>query len=149
MRLSRVELAAAVGLMLLAAACSGKASAQKGFGLSSLSGSYAGIFFGNANTGTKLLPLLGTGVFVSDGAGNLTGHETYTVDTSICDATVTGTYTINPDGTGADSVAFTPTTPGCTGGSYTQSLVVGESGDLVLLSNTNGDQINEQWHLQK
>jgi hypothetical protein len=52
-------------------------------------------------------------------------------------------------GTGTNSIDFTATTPGCTSGSYTQSLVIGGFGDLVLLSNTNGDQINEQWHLQK
>src|SRR5260370_29240577 len=59
--------ALAIASLLLVSACSGKASAQKGFSLSSLKGSYAGIFLGQANTGTQLLPLLGTGVFVSDG----------------------------------------------------------------------------------
>ncbi len=57
-------------------------------------------------------------------------------------------YTVNPDGTGTDSITFTSTTPGCTSGSYTQSLVLGSKGDPVLLSNINGDQINEEWHRQ-
>jgi hypothetical protein len=149
MRLKVMGVAVAIGLLSLSAACSGKAAAQKGFALSSLNGSYASSFSGNANTGTKLVPLLGTGVFVSDGAGNLSGHETFTINTTPCQATIKGTYTVNPDGTGTDSIAFTATTPGCTRGSYTQSLAIAESGSLVLLSNTNGDQINEQWHSQK
>jgi hypothetical protein len=138
----------AAASLLLVLACSGKASAQKGFSLSSLKGSYAGTFSGKANTGTQLLPLLGTGVFVSDGAGNLSGHQTYTVSTTVCEAAIKGTYKVNPDGTGTASVHFTSTTPGCKDGSYTQSLVIGNAGALVLLSNTNGDQINEEWHLQ-
>jgi hypothetical protein len=135
-------------LLFVLSGCSGKAAAQKGFGLSNLNGAYAGIFYGKASTGTQFVALLGTGIFIADGAGNLTGHETYTFDPTACDATIKGTYTVNPDGTGADSITFTPTTPGCTGGSYTQSLAIGSKGDLVLLSNTNGDQINEEWHLQ-
>ncbi len=137
---------AAIGLLLAPAAGGGTAAAKKGFGLSSIKGSYAGIFSGKTSSG---LELLGTGVFISDGEGGLTGHETFTVDATVCDATIKGTYTVNPDGTGADSIDFTTTTPGCTSGSYTQSLAVGGSGELVLLSNTNGDRINEEWHLQK
>jgi hypothetical protein len=91
---------------------------------------------------------LGTGVFVSDGAGNLSGHQTYTASTTVCEAAIKGTYTVNPDGTGTASIHFTSTTPGCKDGSYTQSLVIGNAGALVLLSNTNGDQIDEERHLQ-
>jgi hypothetical protein len=148
MRLKNLRALAAASLLFISASCNGNASAQKAFSLSSLKGSYAGIFFGKINTGTQLIPLLGTGVFISDGAGNLSGHETFTINTTPCEATIKGTYTVNPDGTGTDSATFTATTPGCSGGSYTQSLVIGSAGDLVLLSNTNGDQINEEWHLQ-
>lgn len=124
------------------------AQAHRGFSLASLKGSYAGIFSGKINTDGGLLRILGTGIFIADGHGNLTGHESYTVVTTPCEASISGTYVINPDGSGTDSATFTTSTPGCTGGSYTQSLAIADRGDLVLLSNTNGDQINEEWHLQ-
>ena len=150
MRLKTLAVLAAIGLVLFVSAASrGKASAHKGFRMSSLKGSYAGIFSGKINTGTKLVPLLGTGVFVSDGEGNLSGHETFTVDIKVCEGTIKGTYTVKPDGSGTDSVDLKPTTTGCVGGHYTQSLAIADSGELVLLSNTNGDQLNEEWHLQK
>jgi len=137
-------------LSLLSISCggsSGKAGAA-GFSLASLKGSYAGIFSGKINTGTQLLTFLGTGIFIADGAGNLTGHETYTVVSTPCDATIKGTYTVEADGSGTNAVTFTTSSPGCTSGTYTQSLAIAQSNELVLLSNTNGDQINEQWHLQ-
>ncbi len=148
MRITPAYVVSVAALLFILNGCSGKAAAQKGFGLSNLKGTYAGIFSGKANTGSRLIPLLGTGIFIADGAGNLSGHETYTFGTTACEAAIKGTYSINPDGTGTDSVTFTPATSGCIGGSYTQSLAIGSSGDLVLLSNTNGDQINEEWHLQ-
>lgn len=122
-----------------------------GFSSHSLRGSYAGSFSGKINIGGELLPIMGTGIFIADGEGRLTGHETYTIDTTVCDASISGTYTINPDGTGTDSATFTPpaSEPDCAGGSYKQSLVIGEQGKIVLLSNTNGDQLNEEWHRQR
>jgi hypothetical protein len=146
MRLKILGVLAAVALLFVPAAGSGTAAAKRGFRLSSIKGSYAGIFSGKASSGVEVL---GTGVFVSDGEGGLSGHETFTVDTTVCEATIKGTYTVSPDGTGTDSIDFTATTAGCTSGSYTQSLAIGGSGELILLSNTNGDQINEEWHLQK
>jgi hypothetical protein len=140
-----------VGLGMLSLTCGigGNAAAARGYSLNRLRGSYAGIFAGKINTGTSLLPILGTGIFVADGHGHLSGHETYTVDTTPCEATISGTYAIIPDGSGTDSITFTTSTPDCISGSYTQSLAIGQRGKLVLLSNTNGDQINEEWHLQK
>ena len=137
---------AAIALLFVSGAGNGTAAAKKGFGLSSIKGSYASIFSGKASSGVAVL---GTGVFVSDGKGGLSGHETFSVDSTVCEATINGTYTVNPDGTGTDAIDFTTTTPGCDSGSYTQSLAIGGSGELILLSNTNGDLINEQWHLQK
>ena len=149
MRLATFGFLATLGMLSISGAGSGNAAAHGGFSLASLRGGYAGIFSGTANTGSGLLPISGTGVFVADGHGNLTGHETYTVVTTPCAATISGTYTINPDGSGTASIAFTTSTPGCTSGRYTQSMAIAQRGELVLLSNTNGDQINEEWHLQK
>ncbi len=137
----------ALGLLPVLGGGNGNA-AQGGFSLASIRGSYAGIFEGKINAGAQLQPFLGTGIFVADGKGNLTGHETYTVAAMRCQASISGTYTVSPDGSGTDSVTVTPSTPGCTGASYTQTLAIAQSGQLVLLSNTNGDQINEEWHRQ-
>lgn len=139
-----------IALSLLALSCDSKgtAAAQGGFSLASIHGSYAGIFEGKINTSGGLLEFLGTGIFVADGKGNFTGTETYTVVSTPCVATVSGTYTVNPDGSGTNTASFTTTSPGCSSGIYTQTLAIGQSGHLVLLSNTNGDQVNEEWHLQ-
>ena len=150
MRIRIENLGMLIALSLLTVSCGGKgtAAAEGGFTLASIRGSYAGIFEGKINTSGGLLEFLGTGIFVADGKGNFTGTETYTVVTTPCQATVSGTYTVNPDGSGTNSATFTTTSPGCSSGTYTQSLAIGQSGRLVLLSNTNGDQINEEWHLQ-
>lgn len=138
--------AIAIAMIGLAAKSAG---AARGFGLRSLKGTYAGIFTGKAYTGTDLIPINGSGIYVADGRGNLSGHETYTVDTKACDADISGTYKVDPDGSGTDSVTFTTGTAGCSGGSYTQSFAIAKHGKLILMSNTNGDQITEQWYLQR
>jgi hypothetical protein len=139
----------ALGMVAILGASGGSATAHRGYSLASLKGSYAIIFSGKINTGTELLPILGTGIIIADGHGNLSGHEAYTVDTTPCEATISGTYTINPDGSGTDTATFTSSSAGCTSGAYTQGLAIAQRRELVLLSNTNGDQINEEWHLQR
>ena len=121
-----------------------------GFSLASLRGNYAMEFSGQFMSGGRWAPIMGTGIVASDGRGNLGGAETYSTDTQSCDATLSGTYTVAPDGRGTVSLTFSSTTPGCVGGSYTQSLAIAGNGDLVLLSNTNpGNLIEEKWYLQK
>ncbi|HUO03649.1 MAG TPA: hypothetical protein VMU16_00500 [Candidatus Binataceae bacterium] len=142
-------LAVAIAVILFSDTLEGTAAARAGFSTASMKGSYAGIFSGQANTGESLISLLGTGIFIADGKGNLTGHETYTFGTTPCQAAILGTYQVDADGSGTDSVTFTTSSPGCVSGAYTQSLAIADKGDLVLLSNTNGDQINEEWHRQK
>ncbi|HEX5455716.1 MAG TPA: hypothetical protein VFX06_18145 [Stellaceae bacterium] len=120
------------------------------FSLASLRGNYAMEFSGQFMRSGGWFPVMGTGVIVSDGRGNLGGAETYSTETKTCDATLTGTYTVEPDGSGTVSLTFSGTTPGCAGGSFTQSLAIAGDGELVLLSNTNpGDLIKEKWYLQK
>ncbi len=142
-------LAVALGMLSISLAGSGNAAARSGFSFASLKGSYAGQFSGNIDAGGSLLPFHGVGIFVSDGKGNLSGHETYTVDTTPCEASISGTYTINADGSGTSAVTFTTSSPGCTSGSYTQGLAIAQRGKEIFLSNTNGDQISEEWHLQQ
>ncbi len=140
----------AAGFLTLSIFCAGGGvtNASSGSRVPRLKGRYSGIFSGQANTGNGFLPLAGTGIFIADGRGNLSGHETYTIDTTVCEAEISGSYTISADGTGTGTVAFISSSDGCTSGSYTQSLAIAKHGALVLLSNTNGDQINEEWYLQ-
>ena len=152
MRHARLTLAAA--LVALAAtpaiaASNGDPASQQGFSVASLHGAYASRFSGEVNTGKEWVPFLGTGVFIADGSGHVSGHETYMVGTQVCTATITGTYTVESDGTGSDAVAY-KAEPGCEGGSYTQAFTIARHGDLVLLVNTNaGDRIEEEWHSQQ
>jgi hypothetical protein len=131
------------------AASNGDAAGQQKFSVASLHGGYAGSFSGEVDTGKAWVPILGTEVFMADGNGHLSGRETYMVGTQVCTATTTGTYTVESDGTGSDAITY-KAEPGCQGGSYTQSLAIGDHGELVLLINTNaGDRIEEEWHSQR
>lgn len=129
----------------------GSAAAARPYTVKNLRGSYAGAFSGTIFTGGGGTLLIGgTGVFVADGKGNLSGHESFNLSGTPCNATVVGTYTINPDGSGTLSATFTTTDPGCESGTYTQSLALGDAGRVVVLSNSNpGQVINEQWQLQR
>ena len=127
----------------------GDAAPQQSFSAAALQGAYASRFSGEVDTGKAWVPILGTGVFIADGSGHLTGHETYVVGTEVCTATITGTYTVGADGTGSDAITY-KAQPGCEGGSYTQSLTIARHGELVLLVNTNaGNRIEEEWHSQR
>jgi hypothetical protein len=148
MKLGIFAMLAALSLLSIACGGSSGIAGAAGFSQASMKGSFAGTFSGNIYTGSQHLPILGTGIYIADGAGNLTGHETYTVASTPCEATIKGTYTIEADGSGTDTVTFTTSSPGCTSGTYKQSLAIARSGQLVLLSNTTGGQIKEEWHLQ-
>ena len=143
-----------VGLLTVAAAGaliavrSAKAPAGFGFSKRSIRGSYASTFQGSVIQGSSLLPINGTAVLTADGNGNISGHESFVFNGTICaDVASTGTYTVNPDGSGTTSFKFT-STPECSG-TYTQSLALAESGSIVVLNNTNaGNQISEIWRQQ-
>ncbi len=143
-----------VGLLTVAAAGaliavrSAKAPAGFGFSKRSIRGSYASTFQGSVIQGSSLLPINGTAVLTADGNGNISGHESFVFNGTICtDVASTGTYTVNPDGSGTTSFNFT-STPECSG-TYTQSLAIAESGSIVVLNNTNaGNQISEIWRQQ-
>jgi hypothetical protein len=134
-------------VVAVAASGSGK-PAQTSFSLASLKGSYAGLFSGEISTPAGMLPILGTGVFTADGAGKFGGTESYTVSGHPCTATVTGTYKVDPDGSGTLAADFKTKSPGCVSGSYTQNFAIAEGGRLVLLTNSNADRITEKWYRQ-
>ena len=94
--------------------------------------------------------LSGTGVYEADGAGHLTGEETTNANGEVCSGTLTGTYTVNPNGTGTTSVTFTPTTNGCSVVSFQQSLVIVDSGRIVRVADTIPTQVTilEEWQKQ-
>lgn len=153
---ARLALAAAfVALLAIpaatpaAAAMNGDTSSRQGFSVASLHGAYAGRFSGEIDIGKSWVPILGTGVFIADGSGHLSGRETYVLGAQACTATITGTYEVAPDGTGSDTVTY-QAEPGCAGGSYTQGLAIARHGALVLLVNTNaGNRIEEEWYAQR
>lgn len=144
-----------LGLIILsgvvcAAYVRGNAAAARPFSLRSIRGAYAGRFSGTFFTNSGTLLMGGTGVFVADGKGNISGHESYSLSGTPCNAAVTGTYTVNPDGSGTLSAAFNTTDPGCESGTYTQSLAISDSGHQVVLSNSNpGQVLDEVWNAQR
>ncbi len=126
------------------------AAAARGYSLKNLRGNYAGEFSGTIFSNSTALLMSGTGLFTADGKGHIGGHESYTLNGTPCNATVSGTYAVNPDGTGTLSAEFNASGPGCESGSYTQSFAIGDSGHTVVLANSNkGQGINEVWRLQK
>jgi hypothetical protein len=61
----------------------------------------------------SLSPVAGFGNFTADGMGNITGGtDTFNAGGSVCTGTITGTYSVNADGTGSSTVTFTSTGPG-------------------------------------
>ncbi len=127
------------------------AHAEKVFSTASIRGSYGisySVVLPNASGPPQFLS--GTGVFQADGAGHVTGHETTNGNGQVCDGTMTGTYTVNPDGTGTLSVTFTATTPGCTDLTFHQSLVILDSGRIVRVSETLPTEVTlfEEWQKQ-
>ncbi len=143
-----------VGLFLLAICGGGalavRADGSRAFSLKSLHGTYAGEFSGTVLSNNTALLIGGTGIFIADGKGAIAGHESYTFNGTPCNATVSGTYSVQADGSGTNSITFSTTDLGCEGGSYTQSFAIGDSGRTVVLANSNqGQVINEVWHAQK
>jgi hypothetical protein len=143
--------------LLLAIAVSGcrgggsNAHAQTVFSATSISGNYGisySVALPNASGPTQFLS--GTGVYQADGAGHLTGEETTNTNGEVCSGNLTGTYTVNPSGTGTVSVTFTPTTAGCSMVSFEQSLVIMESGRIVRVADTIPTEVTifEEWRKQ-
>lgn len=77
------------------------------FGRESFKGSYSMRFFGKTGGGA---PDGGTGIVISDGVGKISGNLTENKDGAVCQFTLNGTYTVNPDGTGSITATGTPIT---------------------------------------
>jgi hypothetical protein len=147
MKSSKIAYASLTIILAAAVLKQDGASASYGGPLSLLSGSYASTFSGYSIVSGSLQPFAGTGLFISDGNGNLSGHETVNFNGNACNYQIDGTYTVASDGTGTDAIDFADGGTGCPNGSYTQSLVVVDAGDMILLSNTNSpDVATEHWY---
>jgi hypothetical protein len=59
------------------------------------------------------MPDAGTGILVSDGVSRVSGALTENIGGTVCQFTLSGTYTMNSDGTGSIQVTSTPITTGC------------------------------------
>jgi hypothetical protein len=110
----------------------------------SLAGEY-GIFFVGQSV-PSLQPSSGIGVAVLDGHGAITGVETFNAGTRICDVTVTGTYTVAPNGTGRMSLDSVSAAPECSF-SFNAAFVILERGNLLKLISTDPGFVvlDEEW----
>jgi hypothetical protein len=90
-----------IALLAAVLLCAGSGGAKSGFSLKSVRGAYATTIHGTVDA---------TGTLIADGAGNITGGtETVNDGTNACVGSITGSYTVNPDGTGTLTVHFTTT----------------------------------------
>jgi hypothetical protein len=97
-------------------------------------GSYGYLLTGWPDAGNK--PFVFSGVLNLDGAGSANGS--YTLDTGRPDAfpgTISGTYSVNPDGTGSMTLAFDI---GLTG---TVAIIVTDGGSGILMLASAGNQV--------
>jgi hypothetical protein len=105
------------------------------FGPGSFKGSYSLRFFGKTGGGA---PDAGTGIVIGDGVGNVSGNLTENKDGAVCEFTLKGTYTVNPDGTGSITANGTPIGTGCTGNTSAQASVLVDAGKGVLTVQISG-----------
>lgn len=143
-----VPVVAGLLAIFLAGACGSPSSAETSFSNASIKGSYALSFAVAVGGGSAVDFTGGTGIIVADGNGNLSGSESFS-DTNgqVCSGlTLSGTYTINSNGSGIANLTYTSSDPACTG-SFTQTLAVAEGGKLVKTTNvnTNVAQLSGDW----
>ena len=110
----------------------------KGFALASIKGSY-GFSFSVAVPGPTSVDFIGgTGVYMADGAGHLSGSESYNSTLgsghSCINVQISGTYAVNSDGTGTDTITLSSSDPSCSG-SFSQAIVIAENGKVVKATN--------------
>lgn len=140
------------------------------FSNKSLKGNYTVIFRGTnsgssgPSQGTSLAPVNGVGLLTADGNGNFTGSQTanilfntngqptsgsscpnnFPTCDAICTTTLTGTYSINSDGTGTTTATATPVAGsdsrcGPAGGFTTTSYIVMQGRDHLVFVGTDLD----------
>jgi hypothetical protein len=142
-----------LGLSVLTVSCGGaggptmfsppivKAAA---FSDASLSGGYS--FADSGETlGVGSIKFAEVGVITFDGVGGLKGNATMNDGGAICTATVTGTYSINPDGSGSATVTQAPDAAsmarGCTTITFQVALALSGGGAQVQFVETSSTEI--------
>lgn len=102
---------------------------------SSLSGGYSYLISGSAVDPIfgALTRIAEAGLMTADGAGNLNGSDTVMVDGSLTRRTFTGTYSVNPDGTG--SLVLNPSW----GPQIHADFFIGQSGSVLRLVITDAN----------
>lgn len=109
------------------------------YDVSSLNGGYAYNLNGSATDpiSGSLTRVAEVGLLTADGAGNVSGTDSVMVAGSLIRRTFTGSYTINPDGTGA--LVLNPTW----GSTIHANFVAGQGGQILRLVLTDyGDTIS-------
>lgn len=104
-----------------------------------LNANFAFGFAGTVISGPATGPIAGTGIFAFTSAGTLTGTETFNAIGTVCTGTLSGTYTLNTDGTGTITVTFTSTTCGSMAGH--SSFVLSSAQDRMDLVGTDSFQV--------
>ena len=134
----------AVVLGMIVGAAPGAARAQTVHSNYNLLGTYRISFIVFSAASGKLES--GVGILVADGLGRITGTEVFNTGTTVCNVTVSGTYFINPNGTGTLSASFTSPAPGCTG-TFNSSLLLYNGGSLVKSISTDPlfVTVSEEW----
>ena len=118
--------------------------ASSGFSNSNLNGTYA--YSGNG-VGAGNLAESAVGVVTADGKGNISaGESTANIGGTICHLTsISGTYSVNSDGTGTASITGTldpqSISNGCASGQSTLFLAIANGGNTVLLVNQSQNAV--------
>jgi len=173
--------ALALGVVAVATVCRADGRG-KPFSNKSLHGTYVVKFQGTnsggdgALEGASLAPVNGVGELVADGKGHFTGMQTanilfntngnptaaspgpcpgpFGVCTAICTTTLSGTYTVNPDGTGTTSATAIPTSGDlrcgpATGFTTTSDIILQSSKHLVFVGTDFDATVGGQATLQQ
>jgi hypothetical protein len=146
MKITRALVVIAVTAGLLGYAAASRALSF-GFSNRSIRGTYAGQFSGVVIESGTPLNVVGSGIFIADGNGNISGHESYVFNGSPCAVKVSGTYQVNSDGSGSTSITLTG--PASCEDTFTENLAIADGGHTVLFSNTGtGQEVTSTWRLQ-
>src|SRR5262249_42199026 len=142
-----------LGLALLSVSCGGGGGPTvfpppsvraAAFSNGSLSGGYS-----FADSGETLAPgsikFAEVGVLVFDGTGGLKGNAAMNDGGTICTATVTGTYSVNPDGSGSATLSQTPDAAsvarGCPTITFQVALALSGGGAQAQFTETSSTEI--------
>jgi hypothetical protein len=96
-------------------------------------GTYSLRLSGKSSSGQ---PDAAVGILASDGVSKVAGLLTENKHGTVCLFVLSGSYTVNPNGTGAIDLTATPTGAGCTGATRVQSSVLFNMGNGAAFINT-------------